>query len=155
MRQTSLIVFLELNFLTSTSSFPNPHSVLLNHTLLPYYFPLFTHFLIKLSIECTPCSAGLVVLSSSPLFLPLFFRQYFFLQLSLFLSLPRSFLTSEDKDNMFTLDHFPVWYRRAAENPVGQFLYYMPRKETRGTGLTFTSAHTHIHTRRQAHKTIL
>ncbi|XP_062299545.1 voltage-dependent calcium channel subunit alpha-2/delta-4 [Scomber scombrus] len=45
--------------------------------------------------------------------------------------LAKSFLTASDKENMFTLDHFPVWYRRAAENPAGQFLYYMPRKETR------------------------
>uniref|UniRef100_A0A671W5I0 Calcium voltage-gated channel auxiliary subunit alpha2delta 4 n=2 Tax=Sparus aurata TaxID=8175 RepID=A0A671W5I0_SPAAU len=43
----------------------------------------------------------------------------------------KSFLTSTDKENMFTLDHFPVWYRRAAEYPAGQFLYYMPRQETR------------------------
>ncbi|XP_053200088.1 voltage-dependent calcium channel subunit alpha-2/delta-4 isoform X2 [Scomber japonicus] len=43
----------------------------------------------------------------------------------------KSFLTATDKENMFTLDHFPVWYRRAAENPAGQFLYYMPRQETR------------------------
>ncbi|KAM8739878.1 voltage-dependent calcium channel subunit alpha-2/delta-4 isoform 2-T2 [Acanthopagrus schlegelii] len=43
----------------------------------------------------------------------------------------KSFLTSADKENMFTLDHFPVWYRRAAEYPAGQFLYYMPRQETR------------------------
>lgn len=46
---------------------------------------------------------------------------------------------------MFTLDHFPVWYRRAAEYPAGQFLYYMPRQETRGRGHTFTeqiSTHT-------------
>lgn len=43
----------------------------------------------------------------------------------------KSFLTSTDKDNMFTLDHFPVWYRRAAENPPGQFLYYLPRQDTR------------------------
>nr|XP_043878240.1 voltage-dependent calcium channel subunit alpha-2/delta-4 isoform X2 [Solea senegalensis] len=43
----------------------------------------------------------------------------------------KSFLTSADKENMFTLDHFPVWYRRAAEYPAGQFLYYMPRRETR------------------------
>ncbi|XP_075327902.1 voltage-dependent calcium channel subunit alpha-2/delta-4 isoform X1 [Odontesthes bonariensis] len=43
----------------------------------------------------------------------------------------KSFLTSTDKENMFTLDHFPVWYRRAAENPAGQFLYYMPRQDTR------------------------
>ncbi|XP_039647363.1 voltage-dependent calcium channel subunit alpha-2/delta-4 isoform X2 [Perca fluviatilis] len=44
----------------------------------------------------------------------------------------KSFLTSTDKENMFTLDHFPVWYRRASEYPAGQFLYYMPRQETRG-----------------------
>uniref|UniRef100_A0A3B5M9T9 Calcium voltage-gated channel auxiliary subunit alpha2delta 4 n=1 Tax=Xiphophorus couchianus TaxID=32473 RepID=A0A3B5M9T9_9TELE len=50
----------------------------------------------------------------------------------------KSFLTSTDKENMFTLDHFPVWYRRAAEYPVGQFLYYMPRQDTRGSGITFT-----------------
>uniref|UniRef100_A0A8P4GH87 Calcium voltage-gated channel auxiliary subunit alpha2delta 4 n=1 Tax=Dicentrarchus labrax TaxID=13489 RepID=A0A8P4GH87_DICLA len=40
----------------------------------------------------------------------------------LFLSLPRSFLTSTDKENMFTLDHFPVWYRRAAEYPAGHYI---------------------------------
>ncbi|XP_027127953.1 voltage-dependent calcium channel subunit alpha-2/delta-4 [Larimichthys crocea] len=34
----------------------------------------------------------------------------------------KSFLTSADKENMFTLDHFPEWYRRAAEYPAGQFL---------------------------------
>uniref|UniRef100_A0A8C6L8E8 Calcium voltage-gated channel auxiliary subunit alpha2delta 4 n=1 Tax=Nothobranchius furzeri TaxID=105023 RepID=A0A8C6L8E8_NOTFU len=45
----------------------------------------------------------------------------------------KSFLTSTDKENMFTLDHFPVWYRRAAEHPAGQFLYYMPRQDTRGS----------------------
>ncbi|XP_067437653.1 voltage-dependent calcium channel subunit alpha-2/delta-4 [Thunnus thynnus] len=43
----------------------------------------------------------------------------------------KSFLSPTDKENMFTLDHFPVWYRRAAEYPAGQFLYYMPRQETR------------------------
>ncbi|KAM9328053.1 LOW QUALITY PROTEIN: voltage-dependent calcium channel subunit alpha-2/delta-4 [Pholidichthys leucotaenia] len=41
------------------------------------------------------------------------------------------FLTSSDKENMFTLDSFPLWYRRAAEYPAGQFLYYMPRQDTR------------------------
>uniref|UniRef100_A0AAQ5YUA6 Calcium voltage-gated channel auxiliary subunit alpha2delta 4 n=1 Tax=Amphiprion ocellaris TaxID=80972 RepID=A0AAQ5YUA6_AMPOC len=71
---------------------------------------------------------------------------------SLFLSLPRSFLTSTDKENMFTLDHFPVWYRRAAEYPAGQFLYYMPRQETRGRGHTFTwQTHTHTHTHSNTH----
>ncbi|XP_047431282.1 voltage-dependent calcium channel subunit alpha-2/delta-4 isoform X2 [Mugil cephalus] len=43
----------------------------------------------------------------------------------------KSFLTSSDKENMFTLDHFPLWYRRASEYPAGQFLYYLPREETR------------------------
>uniref|UniRef100_A0A8C5HG80 VWFA domain-containing protein n=1 Tax=Gouania willdenowi TaxID=441366 RepID=A0A8C5HG80_GOUWI len=44
----------------------------------------------------------------------------------------KSFLTPTDSENMFTLDHFPVWYRRATENPAGQFLYYFPQQETRG-----------------------
>ncbi|KAG9280142.1 voltage-dependent calcium channel subunit alpha-2/delta-4 [Astyanax mexicanus] len=39
----------------------------------------------------------------------------------------KKFLSPSDKDNLFTLDHFPVWYRRAAENPAGRFLYYVPR----------------------------
>nr|XP_020455246.1 voltage-dependent calcium channel subunit alpha-2/delta-4-like [Monopterus albus]XP_020455247.1 voltage-dependent calcium channel subunit alpha-2/delta-4-like [Monopterus albus]XP_020455248.1 voltage-dependent calcium channel subunit alpha-2/delta-4-like [Monopterus albus]XP_020455249.1 voltage-dependent calcium channel subunit alpha-2/delta-4-like [Monopterus albus] len=57
----------------------------------------------------------------------------------------KSFLTSTDKENMFTLDHFPVWYRRAAEHPAGQFLYYMPRQHNRDT---FTEqTHTHRHTK--------
>ncbi|XP_069556409.1 voltage-dependent calcium channel subunit alpha-2/delta-4 isoform X2 [Brachyistius frenatus] len=43
----------------------------------------------------------------------------------------KSFLTSTDKENMFTLDHFPVWYRRAAEYPAGKFLYYLPKQDTR------------------------
>uniref|UniRef100_A0A8C4NRK0 Calcium voltage-gated channel auxiliary subunit alpha2delta 4 n=1 Tax=Dicentrarchus labrax TaxID=13489 RepID=A0A8C4NRK0_DICLA len=62
-----------------------------------------------------------------------------------------SFLTSTDKENMFTLDHFPVWYRRAAEYPAGQFLYYMPRQETRGRGHTFTEQ-THTQTHTDTHK---
>uniref|UniRef100_A0AAY4CMP1 VWFA domain-containing protein n=1 Tax=Denticeps clupeoides TaxID=299321 RepID=A0AAY4CMP1_9TELE len=36
------------------------------------------------------------------------------------------FLTPADKSNLFTVDHFPVWYRLAAEYPPGRFLYYMP-----------------------------
>uniref|UniRef100_A0A8C7QIU4 VWFA domain-containing protein n=1 Tax=Oncorhynchus mykiss TaxID=8022 RepID=A0A8C7QIU4_ONCMY len=38
----------------------------------------------------------------------------------------RVFLTPADKDNLFTMDHFPLWYRLAMENPPGRFLYYMP-----------------------------
>lgn len=42
----------------------------------------------------------------------------------------RKFLTPSDKENIFTLDHFPVWYRRAAENPAGSFLYYVPTESS-------------------------
>uniref|UniRef100_A0A3Q3ATZ8 Calcium voltage-gated channel auxiliary subunit alpha2delta 4 n=1 Tax=Kryptolebias marmoratus TaxID=37003 RepID=A0A3Q3ATZ8_KRYMA len=51
----------------------------------------------------------------------------------------KTFLTSTDKENMFTLDHFPVWYRRAAEFPAGQFLYYMPRQDTRAGRIVIAS----------------
>nr|XP_060632690.1 voltage-dependent calcium channel subunit alpha-2/delta-4 isoform X1 [Anolis sagrei ordinatus] len=33
------------------------------------------------------------------------------------------FLTREDKESIFTMDHFPLWYRRAAEHPPGSFVY--------------------------------
>uniref|UniRef100_A0A3B4GVJ8 Voltage-dependent calcium channel subunit alpha-2/delta-4-like n=1 Tax=Pundamilia nyererei TaxID=303518 RepID=A0A3B4GVJ8_9CICH len=55
----------------------------------------------------------------------------------------KSFLTSTDKENMFTLDHFPVWYRRAAEYPAGKFLYYMPRQDTRGRRTYLYLVYTH------------
>uniref|UniRef100_A0A8B9RKD9 Voltage-dependent calcium channel subunit alpha-2/delta-4-like n=1 Tax=Astyanax mexicanus TaxID=7994 RepID=A0A8B9RKD9_ASTMX len=38
----------------------------------------------------------------------------------------KNFLTRADKENLFTVDHFPIWYRLAAENKPGQFLYYVP-----------------------------
>uniref|UniRef100_A0A8C5AAA0 VWFA domain-containing protein n=1 Tax=Gadus morhua TaxID=8049 RepID=A0A8C5AAA0_GADMO len=38
--------------------------------------------------------------------------------------LDRKFLTPSDKDNLFTVDHFPLWYRLAVENPPGKFYYY-------------------------------
>ncbi|XP_076152344.1 voltage-dependent calcium channel subunit alpha-2/delta-4 [Alosa pseudoharengus] len=37
----------------------------------------------------------------------------------------KKFLSAADKENIFTLDHFPLWYRRAAEYPAGKFLYYL------------------------------
>ncbi|XP_063073057.1 voltage-dependent calcium channel subunit alpha-2/delta-4 [Engraulis encrasicolus] len=43
----------------------------------------------------------------------------------------KKFLTVEDKDNIFTLDHFPLWYRRSAEFEPGRFLYFLPRADTR------------------------
>uniref|UniRef100_A0A669C1G4 Calcium voltage-gated channel auxiliary subunit alpha2delta 4 n=1 Tax=Oreochromis niloticus TaxID=8128 RepID=A0A669C1G4_ORENI len=36
----------------------------------------------------------------------------------------RVFLTPADKDNLFTIDHFPLWYRLAVENSPGKFYYY-------------------------------
>uniref|UniRef100_A0AAZ3SLL8 Calcium voltage-gated channel auxiliary subunit alpha2delta 4 n=1 Tax=Oncorhynchus tshawytscha TaxID=74940 RepID=A0AAZ3SLL8_ONCTS len=44
----------------------------------------------------------------------------------------KKFLSPSDKENIFTMDHFPVWYRRAAEYPAGKFLYYIPKEDTRG-----------------------
>lgn len=38
--------------------------------------------------------------------------------------LDRKFLTPADKDNLFTIDHFPLWYRLAVENTPGSFYYY-------------------------------
>ncbi|XP_055078648.1 voltage-dependent calcium channel subunit alpha-2/delta-4-like [Periophthalmus magnuspinnatus] len=36
----------------------------------------------------------------------------------------KRFLTMGDKDNLFTVDHFPLWYRLAVENTPGSFYYY-------------------------------
>uniref|UniRef100_A0A672YBD5 Calcium voltage-gated channel auxiliary subunit alpha2delta 4 n=1 Tax=Sphaeramia orbicularis TaxID=375764 RepID=A0A672YBD5_9TELE len=36
----------------------------------------------------------------------------------------KKFLTPSDKDNLFTIDHFPLWYRLAVENIPGRFFYY-------------------------------
>ncbi|XP_034033223.1 voltage-dependent calcium channel subunit alpha-2/delta-4-like [Thalassophryne amazonica] len=36
----------------------------------------------------------------------------------------KRFLTPADKDNLFTIDHFPLWYRLAVENTPGRFYYY-------------------------------
>ncbi|XP_047189518.1 voltage-dependent calcium channel subunit alpha-2/delta-4-like [Scophthalmus maximus] len=36
----------------------------------------------------------------------------------------RKFLTPADKDNLFTIDHFPLWYRLAVENNPGSFYFY-------------------------------
>ncbi|XP_008570658.1 PREDICTED: voltage-dependent calcium channel subunit alpha-2/delta-4 [Galeopterus variegatus] len=35
----------------------------------------------------------------------------------------RKFLTPEDSSSTFTLDHFPVWYRQASEQPAGSFVF--------------------------------
>uniref|UniRef100_A0A3B5Q7D4 Calcium voltage-gated channel auxiliary subunit alpha2delta 3 n=1 Tax=Xiphophorus maculatus TaxID=8083 RepID=A0A3B5Q7D4_XIPMA len=36
------------------------------------------------------------------------------------------FLTAEDKEGVFNADHFPLWYKRAAEQVPGTFIYSLP-----------------------------
>lgn len=44
----------------------------------------------------------------------------------LFFSISRDFLKAGDKENIFNADHFPLWYRRAAEQIPGSFVYSIP-----------------------------
>ncbi|NXR38102.1 CA2D4 protein, partial [Zosterops hypoxanthus] len=48
----------------------------------------------------------------------------------------KKFLTQKDKESIFTMDHFPLWYRRAAEHPPGSFIYsIVSEDESEGGGL--------------------
>ncbi|CAK6973766.1 voltage-dependent calcium channel subunit alpha-2/delta-3 [Scomber scombrus] len=38
----------------------------------------------------------------------------------------KDFLTAEDKEGVFNADHFPLWYKRAAEQVPGTFVYSIP-----------------------------
>ncbi|KFO25178.1 Voltage-dependent calcium channel subunit alpha-2/delta-3 [Fukomys damarensis] len=38
----------------------------------------------------------------------------------------QDFLKAGDKENIFNADHFPLWYRRAAEQIPGSFVYSIP-----------------------------
>ncbi|ROI74352.1 Voltage-dependent calcium channel subunit alpha-2/delta-3 [Anabarilius grahami] len=38
----------------------------------------------------------------------------------------QDFLTAEDKEVVFSADHFPLWYKRAAEQVPGTFIYSLP-----------------------------
>ncbi|OCT57831.1 voltage-dependent calcium channel subunit alpha-2/delta-4 isoform X2 [Xenopus laevis] len=38
----------------------------------------------------------------------------------------KKFLQYEEKETIFTMDHFPLWYRRAAEHPAGSFVFHIP-----------------------------
>ncbi|ROL43958.1 Voltage-dependent calcium channel subunit alpha-2/delta-4 [Anabarilius grahami] len=49
------------------------------------------------------------------------------------------FLTRVDKENLFTVDHFPIWYRLAAENKPGQFLFYVPHDDINKGRNTFVA----------------
>ncbi|XP_048865382.1 voltage-dependent calcium channel subunit alpha-2/delta-4 isoform X2 [Brienomyrus brachyistius] len=51
----------------------------------------------------------------------------------------KKFLTTSDKESIFTMDHFPLWYRRAAEHPPGSFLYYIPKEDTRDENVVVAS----------------
>ncbi|XP_059743263.1 voltage-dependent calcium channel subunit alpha-2/delta-4 [Bos taurus] len=41
----------------------------------------------------------------------------------------KRFLTPADEDSMFTLDHFPLWYRQAAEHPPGSMVFNLRSAE--------------------------
>ncbi|XP_058415112.1 voltage-dependent calcium channel subunit alpha-2/delta-4 [Diceros bicornis minor] len=41
----------------------------------------------------------------------------------------KKFLTPEDEASMFTMGHFPLWYRRAAEQPAGSFVFSLRSAE--------------------------
>ncbi|KAI5126031.1 Voltage-Dependent Calcium Channel Subunit Alpha-2/Delta-4 [Manis pentadactyla] len=45
----------------------------------------------------------------------------------------RKFLTPEDEASIFTMDRFPLWYRRAAEQPAGSFVFSLRPAEGPGS----------------------
>ncbi|XP_056595146.1 voltage-dependent calcium channel subunit alpha-2/delta-4 isoform X1 [Triplophysa dalaica] len=51
----------------------------------------------------------------------------------------KKFLTPLDKANIFTVDHFPIWYRLAAENKPGQFFFYVPHDDINKGRNTFVA----------------
>uniref|UniRef100_A0A452RSG1 Calcium voltage-gated channel auxiliary subunit alpha2delta 4 n=1 Tax=Ursus americanus TaxID=9643 RepID=A0A452RSG1_URSAM len=44
----------------------------------------------------------------------------------------KKFLTPEDEASVFTMDHFPLWYRQAAEQPAGSFVFNLRSAEGPG-----------------------
>lgn len=53
------------------------------------------------------------------------------------LSFLRDFLTAEDKEGVFNADHFPLWYKRAAEQVPGTFVYSIPFSTGKQNKTTF------------------
>ncbi|XP_063064991.1 voltage-dependent calcium channel subunit alpha-2/delta-3 [Engraulis encrasicolus] len=54
----------------------------------------------------------------------------------------QDFLTAEDKEGVFTADHFPLWYKRAAEQIPGTFVYSLsihPGNENKSVVLASTA----------------
>ncbi|XP_029455755.1 voltage-dependent calcium channel subunit alpha-2/delta-4 isoform X2 [Rhinatrema bivittatum] len=48
---------------------------------------------------------------------------------ALALNMSKKFLQPEEKESIFTMDHFPLWYRLAAEHPAGSFVFFLPSEE--------------------------
>lgn len=46
----------------------------------------------------------------------------------------KKFLQYEEKESIFTMDHFPLWYRRAAEHPPGSFVFHVPNDDSPDAG---------------------
>ncbi|XP_053574828.1 voltage-dependent calcium channel subunit alpha-2/delta-4 [Bombina bombina] len=46
----------------------------------------------------------------------------------------KKFLHYDEKESIFTMDHFPLWYRRAAEHPAGSFVFHMPSDDSPDKG---------------------
>uniref|UniRef100_A0A8C1VV94 Calcium channel, voltage dependent, alpha2/delta subunit 3 n=1 Tax=Cyprinus carpio TaxID=7962 RepID=A0A8C1VV94_CYPCA len=59
---------------------------------------------------------------------------------NLFVVPEQDFLTAEDKEGVFNADHFPLWYKRAAEQVPGTFVYSIPFSP----GMTFKHINTPI-----------
>uniref|UniRef100_A0A671YMH1 Calcium channel, voltage dependent, alpha2/delta subunit 3 n=1 Tax=Sparus aurata TaxID=8175 RepID=A0A671YMH1_SPAAU len=57
---------------------------------------------------------------------------------NLFVPADQDFLTAEDKEGVFNADHFPLWYKRAAEQVPGTFVYSIPFS----TGMQNKKTHT-------------
>ncbi|KAM5171916.1 voltage-dependent calcium channel subunit alpha-2/delta-4 [Mantella aurantiaca] len=45
----------------------------------------------------------------------------------------KKFLQYDEKESIFTMDHFPLWYRRAAEHPPGSFVFHVPTDDSPDT----------------------
>uniref|UniRef100_A0A8C1VXM6 Calcium channel, voltage dependent, alpha2/delta subunit 3 n=1 Tax=Cyprinus carpio TaxID=7962 RepID=A0A8C1VXM6_CYPCA len=59
---------------------------------------------------------------------------------NLFVVPEQDFLTAEDKEGVFNADHFPLWYKRAAEQVPGTFVYSIPfRGENKSVVLASTA----------------
>ncbi len=64
----------------------------------------------------------------------------------------RDFLTGEDKEVVFSADHFPLWYKRAADQVPGTFVYSLPF----GTGdYTLTNSQFHYSSNLFMHCTMI